>query len=157
MSKAKFLDDLEEGKYGEYLFQRYLQLKGLNVQPAPESEFPFYDIASILYGKKHTYEVKTDRLIHKTGNFYIEFLNINRMSLSGIFTSTADFYVYIDRDSLKAYIFNRGYLLRFIFEGKYKTLKSKVDNENAMGWIVPTIDVVNKEPHLKTIDLNGIE
>ena len=36
------------------------------------------------------------------------------MALSGIFTSTADFYVYIDRDSLKAYIFNRGYLLGFI-------------------------------------------
>ena len=47
MSKAQFLNDLEEGKYGEYLFQRYLQLKGLNVQPAPESEFPFYDIASL--------------------------------------------------------------------------------------------------------------
>jgi hypothetical protein len=157
MSNAKFLDDLEEGKYGEYLFQRYLQKKGLDVKSAPEEEFPYYDIVSILYGKKHTYEVKTDRQIHKTGNLYIEFLNINRMALSGIFTSTADFYVYIDRESLMAYVFNRGYLLRFVFEGRYTTLKSKVDNENAMGWIVPIKEVLDKRPHLKTIDLNGIE
>jgi hypothetical protein len=79
------------------------------------------------------------------------------MALSGIFTSTADFYVYIDRETLAGYIFNRKYLLSFIFEGKYKTFKSKVDNENAMGWIIPIKDVLDKRPHLKTIDLNGIE
>lgn len=157
MSNAQFLDDLEDGKYGEYLFQRYLQLKGLDVDSAPEEEFPYYDVVSVLYGKRQTYEVKTDRQIHKTGNLYIEFLNINRMNLSGIFTSKADFYVYIDKESLIGYVFNRGNLLSHIFELKVKTVKSRVDNQNALGWIIPLDEVVNKKPHLKTIDLNGIE
>lgn len=157
MSSAKFLDDLEHGKYGEYLFQRYLQLKGLDVQSAPDKEFPLYDVVSILYGKRHTYEVKTDRKIHETNNLYIEFLNINKMALSGIFTSTADFYVYIAQETLTGYVFNRSYLLSFIFESRFNTTKSKVDNQNALGWIVPLSEVLNKKPHLKTIDLNGIE
>ena len=154
---SRFLDDLERGKYGEYLFQRYLQLKGIPVQEAPDEEFPYYDVMTIIKGTKQTYEVKTDSSIQETGNVYIEFLNINRNNLSGIFTSLANFYVYINEKTLEGHIFNRSKLLTYIYNNRLTTVRSKVDNQNALGWLLPLKDLFTSDAYLKTIDLNGIE
>ena len=94
MKASSFINDLEFGKYFEQLSLSYL-LPYEKIEFAPDTRFCDWD-----YKVKHTngeeisYEIKVDRCVRKTGNFFIEIKN-KFGEPSGLETTKADFYVLI--------------------------------------------------------------
>ena len=103
------------------------------------------------YGKKHEklvmksrmdYELKTDRLAHKTGNVFVEFES--RGKASGISTSKAGVWIFK--------IVSKGDRHLFSIEIPLSRLKKKVDNNynvmlggdnrSSKGYLVPITDLI---------------
>jgi hypothetical protein len=84
-----FIKDLNFGKKYELIFakltnKKFIQTVGLSS----------YDIELNYNNKIIKYEVKTDKKTYHTGNFAVEFMSNNK--LSGISTSTANYWVFIE-------------------------------------------------------------
>ena len=82
-----FLEDLKFGEKYEKLFLNYVEY---DEYKKPQGKFKYYDLGIIKGDKKTFYEIKADRLIHKTDNIAIEFSCNNKPS--GISVSTADYW-----------------------------------------------------------------
>lgn len=93
ISHKKFVKDLIIGQEAEKLFMKYLvdypHMVSLSFSQGKCTD---YDIKMITKDKEITYEVKSDTMADKTGNFVIEFRF--KWEASGIYESKADFVVY---------------------------------------------------------------
>lgn len=87
-----FKKDLEFGQLYERIFIEHEKLQNYKLS---EGKFKEYDI--IDNDNNIKYEVKTDRLSHKTGNICIEYECNNKPS--GINTTQADYYIYFVLDN----------------------------------------------------------
>lgn len=94
MKDSSFINDLEFGKYFEQLSLPYL-VPYEKIEFAPDTRFCDWD-----YKVKHTngeeisYEIKADRCVRKTGNFFIEIKN-KFGKASGLENSKCDKYLLI--------------------------------------------------------------
>lgn len=85
-----FSNDLQFGKKYEQLALQYLVYD--TVEFAPDKKFSDYDFVTMNNDNIIKYEVKSDRLTHKTGNLAIEY-ECNKKP-SGVSTTKADYYMY---------------------------------------------------------------
>ena len=84
-----FQRDLKFGQKFEQLYCNYAKFTNFKI-----SEYRFSDYDIIDYDTNTTYEVKADRLSHKTGNIVFEYECNNKPS--GITTTKANIYVYFN-------------------------------------------------------------
>ena len=88
-----FVKDLKVWKEAEKLFMKYLvDYPNLVWLRFSQGKCTDYDIEMTTKDKVITYEVKSDTMADKTGNFVIEFRF--KWEASGIYESKADFVVY---------------------------------------------------------------
>lgn len=123
-----FNEDLAFGKRYEYKLLQHIQYDSHQVI---ERKLKEYDVIVINKGKKIYYEVKADRIMHKTNNFCIEY----RCSglPSGISSTQADFYAYFKiypNDGYVLYLIPVAEIKRQLKMKTYHTEKKGGDNFN---------------------------
>ena len=107
------------------------------------------DWLNILFKDGRFIEVKSDRLIHKTGNLFIEYRS--RDKPSGLATTTANYWIY-RMDALDAAILLPTESLKKICRVYYKANKFKMkggDNNTSEGFLIPLITLLNDLSLLK--------
>jgi hypothetical protein len=85
-----FQTDLDFGRKYEKKLLKYIEYDTFEL--APNIKFLEYDVKINHKGEEILFEVKADKLAHKTGNFCIEYECNNKPS--GIETTKADYYAY---------------------------------------------------------------
>lgn len=97
------------------------------------------DWLNILFKDGKLIEVKSDRLIHKTGNLFIEYRS--RDKPSGLATTTANYWIY-RMDILDTAIIFPTELLKKVCRVYYKNNEFKIkggDNNTSDGLLIPLI------------------
>ena len=97
------------------------------------------DWLNILFKDGRLIEVKSDRLIHKTGNLFIEYKS--RDKPSGLATTTANYWIY-RMDMLDTAIILPTNLLKKVCRVYYKNNEFKIkggDNNTSDGLLIPLI------------------
>jgi hypothetical protein len=97
------------------------------------------DWLNILFKDGKLIEVKSDRLIHKTGNLFIEYRS--RDKPSGLATTTANYWIY-RMDMLDTAIILPTNLLKKVCRVYYKNNEFKIkggDNNTSDGLLIPLI------------------
>lgn len=105
------------------------------------------------YGKKHeklvmksreNYELKTDRLSHKTGNVFVEFMS--RGKESGVKTSKADIWIFRIVDKKDKHMFSieipLDRLRKKVYNSTYRIVAGG-DNLTSKGYLVPLQDLIS--------------
>ena len=92
-----FVKDYQFGSKYEQLFAEIMDFKNFNIATKKQSTHDILDEDTNL-----TYEVKADRLAFKTGNICIEYMCSDK--LSGINTSTSNFYAYFFERNDKTHV-----------------------------------------------------
>lgn len=93
---------MTNGRIGEQLFAQIMKDQGYIVEDVSDNKDYWgkdidFVITSPITGKTKTFEVKFDSRIHKTGNLYLEFVNINSKGGNGWWKfCEADYLVYGD-------------------------------------------------------------
>lgn len=101
---------MSNGKQGEQLFQQAMQNKGYVVEdvsnnPSYWNKDIDFIITSPTTGLTKTFEVKWDSKLNKTGNLYLELVNINSQNGDGWFEfCQADYVAYGDAITNTFYI-----------------------------------------------------
>jgi hypothetical protein len=107
------------------------------------------DWLNILFKDGKLIEVKSDRLIHKTGNLFIEYRS--RDKPSGLATTTANYWIY-RMDMLDTAIILPTNLLKKVCRVYYKNNEFKMkggDNNTSEGFLIPLIRLLNDLALLK--------
>jgi hypothetical protein len=109
-----------------------------------------------LFNNGKLIEVKSDRLIHKTGNLYIEYKSRNKPS--GLATTTANYWIY-RMDVLDAAILLPTESLKKVCRVYYKNNEFKMkggDNNTSEGFLIPLIRLLKDLALLSQNDENTI-
>jgi hypothetical protein len=124
-----------------------------SIKKLKESDFSITQFSKdFKYGKKHEklvmksredYELKTDRLAHKTGNVFVEFES--RKKESGIKTSKADIWIFKIVDKNDKHLFSieipLDRLLKKVYNSTYRIVAGG-DNLTSKGYLIPLVDLV---------------
>lgn len=130
------------GRKGEILFKQKMQSKGHLVEDVT-SDPQYYDkdidfiITSFSSGETKTFEVKTDTLINKTGNMFIELVNPRSKQWNGegwYLHCKADYLAYGDYKTKQFYMFDFEQLKQRIQQIKIKPHQTTSDG--AKGWLI---------------------
>jgi len=128
LEKANFAKELEFGNSYEKKLVKYLKPSLYAYNDDNE-----YDVQMVFNGVVKRYEVKADRMMARTGNFFIEFECNNKPS--GISVSKADIYAYFevgggDAKRSRSGIYNKLYLIpkEYIFDMINKKAYKRIVN-----------------------------
>tara|TARA_R110002124_G_scaffold101683_1_gene249459 strand:- start:394 stop:804 length:411 start_codon:yes stop_codon:yes gene_type:complete len=126
--------------------------KSTSIKKLKESDFSVTNFTKDLsYGKKHeklvmksleNFELKTDRMAHKTGNVYVEFKS--RGKDSGIITSKSDTWIFKIPNARDTHLFSIHIpltRLRKLVSKDYKVVPGG-DNLTSRGYLVPLTDLI---------------
>ena len=126
--------------------------KSTSIKKLKESDFSVTNFTKDLsYGKKHeklvmksleNFELKTDRMAHKTGNVYVEFKS--RGKDSGIITSKSDTWIFKIPNGRDTHLFSIHIpltRLRKLVSKDYKVVPGG-DNLTSRGYLVPLTDLI---------------
>ena len=130
-----FVNDLKFGQQFELLAQQKICEK-YNVTIENINNDSGYDFKT---SDGIKYEVKADRVTKTTGNFYIEFFNVNKNVSSGINTTKADFYIL--SDTVEFYMISTPKLIMLCDEFKDITKINK--NMGAVGVLIPVASIIH--------------
>jgi len=111
---------------------------------------------NILFKDGKLIEVKSDRLIHKTGNLFIEYKS--RDKPSGLATTTANYWIY-RMDMIDTAIILPTNLLKKVCRVYYKNNEFKIkggDNNTSDGLLIPLIRLLKDLALLSQNDENTI-
>jgi hypothetical protein len=111
---------------------------------------------NILFKDGKLIEVKSDRLIHKTGNLFIEYKS--RDKPSGLATTTANYWIY-RMDMIDTAIILPTELLKKVCRVYYKNNEFKIkggDNNTSDGLLIPLIRLLKDLAILSQNDENTI-
>ena len=111
---------------------------------------------NILFKDGKLIEVKSDRLIHKTGNLFIEYKS--RDKPSGLATTTANYWIY-RMDMIDTAIILPTELLKKVCRLYYKNNEFKIkggDNNTSDGLLIPLIRLLKDLALLSQNDENTI-
>lgn len=126
-----FLKDLKFGN----LYEKKL-VKFLKPQLHAYNDDYEYDVLTVKDGKITRYEVKSDRLMGKTGNICMEF-ECNKKP-SGISVSKADMYAYyevLENQPDKLYLIPKTFITEMINKKKYKSIIDCGDGKRAKSYL----------------------
>lgn len=121
---------------GEKYQQKLLDLLEYDSYEMAKGNFKPYDLKVIHKSDTTTYEVKADRMTHRTGNIVIEFECSNKPS--GITTTEADFWVYFVDGTNTYYIIPTEHIRTLIKEEKYSRKVKGGDGWRANLFLFPT-------------------
>ena len=126
--------------------------KSDSIKKLKESDFSVTKFTKDLsYGKKHeklvmksmeNFELKTDRMAHKTGNVYVEFQSRGRDS--GIRTSKSDTWIFKIPNGRDTHLFSIHIpltRLKKLVNKNYKVVPGG-DNLTSRGYLVPLTDLI---------------
>ena len=126
--------------------------KSDSIKKLKESDFSVTKFTKDLsYGKKHeklvmksmeNFELKTDRMAHKTGNVYVEFQS--RGKDSGIRTSKSDTWIFKIPNGRDTHLFSIHIpltRLKKLVNKNYKVVPGG-DNLTSRGYLVPLTDLI---------------
>ena len=126
--------------------------KSNDIKKLKESDFSVTKFTKDLsYGKKHeklvmksmeNFELKTDRMAHKTGNVYVEFQSRGRDS--GIRTSKSDTWIFKIPNGRDTHLFSIHIpltRLKKLVNKNYKVVPGG-DNLTSRGYLVPLTDLI---------------
>ena len=125
-----------------------------SIKKLKESDFSVTQFSKdFKYGKKHEklvmksredYELKTDRLAHKTGNAFVEFES--RKKESGIVTSKASIWIFKIVDKSDKHLFSieipLDRLRKKVYNSTYRIVRGG-DNLTSKGYLVPLQDLIS--------------
>ena len=137
-------------KEGEQMVEKHYLARGFNTENVREqTEFQRKDIDLIISdtdSNSFTIEVKRDRKIAGTGNFFIEIISNREEGKEGWFTKCkADYLYYINSETNMAYIFNPQEL-RKVVDSHITRFTRKVVNDNCksiLGYVIPVDSLRN--------------
>ena len=119
-----FKSDLE---LGELYQQKFLDLIEYDTAEMAQGCFKPYDIKLVYQGQEMFFEVKCDRISHRTGNMVIEHTCNGKPS--GITTTTADYWVYFPIGLPYCLVIPVKRIRKYIEMGKYLC-----DRRGGDGW-----------------------
>jgi hypothetical protein len=134
---SSFQNDLLFGKKHELLLLDYLPMdEYTEVEMAPNRRFVEWDMKLKNGALEAKYEVKSDRLTAKTGNFCLEY-NCSGQP-SGISTTQADYYAYfvIKGSDHDLYLIPVPRIKELIAQGAYKKMKGG-DSYRSEFYLIP--------------------
>ena len=125
-----------------------------SIKKLKESDFSVTQFSKdFKYGKKHEklvmksredYELKTDRLAHKTGNAFVEFES--RKKESGIVTSKSSIWIFKIVDKSDKHLFSieipLDRLRKKVYNSTYRIVRGG-DSLTSKGYLVPLQDLVS--------------
>ena len=125
-----------------------------SIKKLKESDFSVTQFSKdFKYGKKHEklvmksrkdYELKTDRLAHKTGNAFVEFES--RGKESGIVTSKSSIWIFKIVDKSDKHLFSieipLDRLRKKVYNSTYRIVRGG-DNLTSKGYLVPLQDLIS--------------
>ena len=125
-----------------------------SIKKLKESDFSVTQFSKdFKYGKKHEklvmksredYELKTDRLAHKTGNAFVEFES--RGKESGIITSKSSIWIFKIVDKSDKHLFSieipLDRLRKKVYNSTYRIVRGG-DNLTSKGYLVPLQDLIS--------------
>ena len=125
-----------------------------NIKKFKESDYSITQFSKdFKYGKKHEklvmksredYELKTDRLAHKTGNAFVEFES--RKKESGIVTSKSSIWIFKIVDKSDKHLFSieipLDRLRKKVYNSTYRIVRGG-DSLTSKGYLVPLQDLVS--------------
>ena len=125
-----------------------------SIKKLKESDFSVTQFSKdFKYGKKHEklvmksredYELKTDRLAHKTGNAFVEFES--RGKESGIITSKSDIWLFKIVNKSDKHLFSveipLDRLRKKVYNSTYRIVRGG-DNLTSKGYLVPLQDLIS--------------
>lgn len=114
MREADFQSILSYGKQGELMAKELFEYDEIAFTEGKVSE---YDGYWVIGGEKVFFEVKRDKYMDKTGNICIE--NSSSGKPSGISTTKADFYLYLNDAMNVAYLIDVPYIKKCIAKKLY--------------------------------------
>ena len=135
--KNMFERDLERGKRGEKIVKKYLELKGCVVEDVSDNpEYQGKDIDFLVNGK--TVELKTDYIIHKSNNLFLEtryyytkdtpHVKAHTVVKGYLGTSEAEYLAYYDIVWDRLYIYKFDDIKNYVIN-MYKTIPLRVCND----------------------------
>lgn len=125
MSTQQFLKDLKFGQKYEQLLTTIIENQGFEFCDNKD-----YDVKIIVNGEEVFYEVKADKLTHKTNNICIEFDCRNKPS--GITTTKSNYYAYFvvkPNNEYDVYIIPVKSILKRIKKKEYKYIINGGDDK----------------------------
>ena len=126
-----FREDLEFGKNYERKYEFMLNKKfGKTIRPAPDKVFKDYDY----HFENASVEIKADRMVEKTGNFFIEFECNNRSS--GISATKSTHYLLINASRDDEYYLVDTHTLISIANEENCRVVCGGDNNNSKGFLL---------------------
>lgn len=157
MTKHSFKKDHQSGKRGEAIFADYLSRKGFKFEDVSENkEYQDDDVDFVVeskLGKKVSFEVKNDSMIHKTGNIFYESISNVDHNTVGCFEKTkSEFMVICSEPSSVFYIAKSDFLREYVKENKNNLRYiSRVPGSNSAGYLIP---VKNIRDNVKILSFN---
>jgi len=129
-----FKKDLEKSFKDFNILREFLTLKGAT--EIVENHDKKHDLSFSINGKTYTMEIKQDFMFEKTGNVAIEFKS--RGKLSGVSSSTANFWCYILKDKLyiSPLVNVREKLNKYLFSKEIRVV-SGGDNRSSQLLLIP--------------------
>lgn len=93
-----FIQDKKRGKLGESVVKAYFLQEGYEVEDTSEDELFQTEDVDLLVADSIKYEVKTDYMFSRTGNFALEdsYTNFYGKVKSWLWTSKADRFAFVD-------------------------------------------------------------
>lgn len=132
-----FMEDLKLGRLYENLLLNYIHEEYDEVEFAPDCQFKDWDVKISKNNFACKYEVKADRMTHKTNNVCIEFECNSRPS--GISTTQADIYAYFvikGANDCDCYLIPVKYIKTLIENGDYKKINCG-DKYRTKAFLIP--------------------
>lgn len=150
MAKHIFKVDNANGKRGERIFASFLKQRGYKFEDVSENkEYQDDDIDFVVetkLGRKVSFEVKNDSLIHKTGNIFFESISNVDHNTVGCFEKTKSTYMAIcSEPGKKIYLVKSQFLKDYVNENK-NSLRyiSRVPGSNSAGYLIPVRKIADR-------------
>ena len=103
---ANFNLDKQRGKVGENLVKQYFISQGYEIKDTSEEQLFQNDDIDFIVADSLTYEVKTDYMFSRTGNFALEdsYQNAHGIIKSWLWTSKADRFAFVNPKNLSKFV-----------------------------------------------------
>lgn len=135
--RRKFQSDLKIGEIGEELVMRHFRNQGYTVKDvSKDKNFYAKDVDFIYEVDGCRFEVKTDRMFHKTGNLALEsdvFYSDGRTRESWLWTSEADWFCFVSPSRQGSFAVISSEVLRDLVKKGCCRYVMKNDGERILG------------------------
>lgn len=147
-----FRQQLRSGHYNELRVALYFMLRGHAARLGFDGQsFDITVVPGPEFGQREPFrvEVKWDKHAGQSGNAYFETDNPRSGKLTGIRSSSADWWAHVLGDGQEALLMPLDRLRSWLDERRYKSVATRGSDSNSRGLIVPLVDLEGERKFLR--------